>query len=182
MGRGAALALAREGVDLVISARGEERLNRTCTDIASETGVSVTPVAADHSTPDGRARILAACPDPDILVMTCSPPEVTGDYKAIEPDDWRANIDVSVISPVEFIRAVIDGMIERRWGRIVNIGTGAAKFPTETRILSGAPRAALVNYTVAVSKKVAKYNVAINNVLPGMHHTAGIRDLSLIHI
>ena len=176
MGRGAALALARDGVDLVISARREDRLKRTCDEIAAETGVSVTPVAVDHSTPDGRATVLEACPDPDILVHTCSPPEVTGDYHAIEPQDWHDNIDVSLIGPIEFIKAVIDGMCERRFGRIVNIGTGAAKFPTEIRILSGAPRAALVNYTVAVSKKVARYNVTLNNLLPGMHHTAGIRD------
>ena len=79
LGRGSALALAREGVDLVISARGEERLRATCADIARETGVTVTPVAVDHSTPEGRAQILAACPNPDILVMTCSPPVVTGE-------------------------------------------------------------------------------------------------------
>ena len=176
LGRGSALALAREGVDLVVSARGEERLRQTCVDIASETGVSVTPVVADHSTAEGRAKILAACPNPDILVMTCSPPQVTGDYLAIEPEDWQANLAVTLISPVEFVRATIGGMIERRWGRIVNIGTGAAKYPVEIRILSGAPRAALNNYIVAVSKKVARHNVILNNLLPGMHHTAGILD------
>ena len=176
LGRGSALALAREGVDLVLCARGEERLRRTCDEIARETGVSVTPVVADHSTDEGRAAVLAACPDPDILVMTCSPPQVTGDYRAIEPEDWYANLAVTVISPVEFVRATIDGMVARGWGRIVNIGTGAAKFPAEIRILSGAPRAALNNYMVAVSKKVARHNVVLNNLLPGMHHTAGILD------
>jgi 3-oxoacyl-[acyl-carrier protein] reductase len=176
LGRGTARALAREGVALVLSARGEERLVRTCEEIAAETGVSVTPVVADHSTADGRARILAACPDPDILVMTCSPPTVTGDYLAIEPADWEATLAVTLISPVEFVRATIGGMVERGWGRIVSIGTGAAKFPTEIRILSGAPRAALTNYLVAVAKKVARHNVVVNSVLPGMHHTAGIRD------
>lgn len=176
LGRGSALALAREGVTLVISARGEERLRQTCAEIARETGVTVTPVAADHSTPAGRAKILAECPNPDILVMTCSPPQVTGDYLAIEPEDWQANLAVTLISPVEFIRATIGGMIERKWGRIVNIGTGAAKYPIEIRILSGAPRAALNNYMVAVSKKVASHNVILNNLLPGMHHTAGIEQ------
>ena len=176
LGRGSALALAREGVDLVISARGAERLHATAAEIAAETGVSVTPVVADHSSPEGRARILAACPDPDIVVMTCSPPQVTGDYLAIEPDDWYASLAVTLVSPVEFVRATIDGMVERGWGRIVNIGTGAAKFPAEIRILSGAPRAALNNYMVAVAKKVARHNVVLNNLLPGMHHTAGILD------
>ena len=176
LGWGSALALAREGVDLTVSARGEERLRSVCEEIARETGVSVTPVVADHGTPEGREAILAACPDPDILVMTCSPPAVTGDYHAIEPHDWYDNLAITLISPTEFVRATIDGMVERRFGRIVNIGTGAAKFPTEIRILSGAPRAALNNYLVAVAKKVARHNVIINNLLPGMHHTAGIRD------
>ena len=108
--------------------------------------------------------------------MTCSPPQVTGDYLAIEPEDWQANLAVTLISPVEFIRATIGGMIERKWGRIVNIGTGSAKYPVEIRILSGAPRAALNNYMVAVSKKVARHNVILNNLLPGMHHTAGIEQ------
>ncbi len=176
LGRGSALALAREGVNVVISARGEERLRDTCSDIARETGATVTAVMADHSTTAGRAKILAACPRPDILVMTCSPPQVTGDYLAIEPEDWQANLAVTLISPVEFIRATIGGMIERKWGRIVNIGTGSAKYPVEIRILSGAPRAALNNYMVAVSKKVARHNVILNNLLPGMHHTAGIEQ------
>jgi len=176
LGRGSALALAREGVDLVISARGEERLRRTCADIAAETGVTVTPVVADHSTPEGRARILAACPAPDILVMTCSPPAVTGDYSAIEPQDWYDSLAITLISPVEFVRATVGGMVERGWGRIVNIGTAAAKYPTEIRLLSGAPRAALNNYMVAVARKVARHNVIVNNLLPGMHHTAGILD------
>ncbi len=176
LGRGSALALAREGVDLVISARGEERLARACGEIAAETGVRVTPVAVDHSTPEGRAAILAACPEPDILVMTCSPPPVTGDYTAIEPDDWQDNLAVTLISPVEFVRAAVPGMVERGWGRVVNIGTAAAKYPTGIRILSGAPRAALNNYLGAVARKVARHNVVINNLLPGMHHTAGILD------
>lgn len=176
LGRGSALALAREGVELVISARGEERLRQAADEIARETGAAVTPVVADHSTTVGRARILDACPEPDILVMTCSPPQVTGDYSAIEPDDWYGNLAVTLISPVEFVRATIGGMVERGWGRIVNIGTGAAKFPAEIRILSGAPRAALNNYMVAVAKKVARHNVILNNLLPGMHHTAGILD------
>ena len=80
------------------------------------------------------------------------------------------------ISPVEFMRATIGGMADRGWGRIVNIGTVAAKHPTEVRLLSGAPRAALVNYTAAVARKVARQGVIINNLLPGMYHTATIHD------
>jgi len=80
------------------------------------------------------------------------------------------------MSPVRFMKAVVPGMAERSWGRVVNIGTGAAKYPAQIRILSGPPRAALVNYSVALSKVVAKDNVSINNILPGMYHTASIED------
>ena len=176
LGLGSARALAREGVELVISARGEERLVKACRDLADETGTKVTPVVADHSTDEGRTAVLAACPEPDILVGTCSPPAVTGDYSVIDPDDWYDTLALTLISPVEFMRATIDGMAERGWGRIVNIGTVAAKHPTEVRLLSGAPRAALVNYTAAVARKVAREGVIINNLLPGMYHTATIFD------
>lgn len=172
MGRGSALALAQEGAELYVSARGEERLLATCDDITQQTGASVTPIVADHSTDDGRAKILAACPEPDILVGTCSPPPFTGDYRTIEDADWLDNLELTLLSPVKFMKAVIPGMVERGWGRVVNIGTGAAKFPAQVRILSGPPRAALVNYSVAVAKAVARHNVMVNNVLPGMHHTA----------
>ncbi len=176
MGRGSVLALAREGVELFVSARGEERLIGTCEEIAAETGASITPIVADHSTDAGREKILAQCPDPDILVGTCAPPPTTGDYRNISRDDWQTTLDISLLSPVHFMQATIESMVERGWGRIVNIGTGAAKFPAQIRILSGAPRAALVNYSVAVSKIVAKHNVIINNILPGMHHTASIYE------
>ena len=176
MGRGAALALAIEGVDLYITARNEERLIATCEEIGRRTGVSVTPVTADHSTDSGREKILNACPEPDILVTNCSPPPFTGDYQAVNRDDWIANLEVTLLSPVELMKQIVPGMVERGWGRVVNIGTGAAKYPVEVRILSGPPRAALVNYSVALAKAVAGSNVMVNNVLPGMHHTASIAD------
>jgi len=177
MGRSAALALAREGVEVFVSARREDRLVEACAGIAAETGAKVTPICADHSTVEGRERILAACPEPDILVGTCAPPPMTPDYRAITDDQWREAIDISLLSPIEFMRRVLDGMVERKWGRVVNIATVAAKYPGEIRALSGSTRAALVNYTVAVSKIVAPHNVVINNLLPGMHHTATVEEL-----
>lgn len=172
MGRSAVLSLAREGVTVVVSSRREDRLVAACRAIAEETGSTITPVCADHSTPEGRARILAACPAPDILVGTCSPPPMTPDYRAITEDQWREAIDISLLSPVAFMREVVPGMAERGWGRVVNIATVAAKYPGEIRALSGSTRAALANYSVAVSKIVAKNNVLINTLLPGMHHSA----------
>lgn len=174
MGKGSVLALAREGAELFVSSRGEERLLKTCEQISSITNAKIHPIVADHSTDEGRSLILAACPEPDILVHTCAPPPPTPDYENISIDDWRQTLDMTLLSPVQFMDAIVPGMVKRGWGRIVNIGTGAAKFPAELRILSGPPRAALVNYSVAISKKVARYNVMINNILPGMHHTATI--------
>jgi 3-oxoacyl-[acyl-carrier protein] reductase len=177
LGRGTALALAREGAELFVSARGEDRLLRTCEEIRRISGASVTPIVADHSTSAGRSRILAACPSPDIFVGTCSPPPFIEDYASVTQEDWRANLELTLISPVEMMRAIVPGMVQRGWGRIVNIGTGAAKFPVALRVLSGPPRAALVNYSVALARKVARYNVTINCLLPIMHDTDGIREI-----
>ena len=94
-------------------------------------------------------KILAACPDPDILVGTCSPPPMTPDYRAITEYAWRQTTDISLLSPIEFMRRVLDGMVERKWGRVVNVATVAAKYPGEIHALSGSTRAALANYTVA---------------------------------
>lgn len=176
MGRAAAEALAAEGVNLVLCARGRERLDQVAEELGTRFGVSVIAVAADHSTDEGRRRILEACPSPDIFVGTCSPPPLTPDHRAITPAQWQASIDTGLMSPVFFIEAVLPGMVQRRWGRIVNIATIAAKYPLELRILSGAPRAALVNYTGAVARRVAPDNVTLNNVLPGMFHTAAVHD------
>ena len=176
MGRAAALALAREGVELVISARGEARLRAAAEDIAAATGVRVEAVVADHSRPEGFEKILAACPAPDILVATCSPPPMTPDYRAIDAAQWQVSLDTGLMGPVNFMHAVLEGMVDRGWGRIVNIATIAAKYPLELRILSGAPRAALINYAGAVALRVAKNGVTINNVLPGMFHTDFTRE------
>lgn len=176
LGKGAAMALASEGVELYISARGEERLEATAEEIRRDTSATVTPIVADHASDEGRETILATCPDPDILVGTCSPAPFTPDFREITVEQWQEHLSVGLVSPIEFIRATIDGMCERGFGRIVNISTGAAKFPAELRALSGPPRAALSNYTVAISKAVAKHNVTVNNLLPGMHHTATAQE------
>ena len=176
MGKQAAIALAQAGADIWISARGEARLLQAAEEIARLAPVSVTPVVADHSTDAGREAILKACPRPDILVGTCSPPPMTPDYRNISMEQWRSALDISLLSPVQFIHAVVDGMCERGWGRIVNIATVAAKYPLELRVLSGSTRAALINYTGAVALRVAQHNVTLNNILPGMYHTAFVFD------
>jgi 3-oxoacyl-[acyl-carrier protein] reductase len=159
-GLAAAQMLAAEGADLVISARGAARLESAAQELRGKYGVKVIPVAADHGTVEGRARILAACPEPDIFVGTCSPPPMTPDHRAIKPSDWQAALDTGLMSPVQIIEAVLPGMVRRRWGRIVNIAS----------IAPG------VNYTVAVARRVAADNVTLNTVLPGMFHTAFVHE------
>ena len=176
MGRGAALALAGEGVEVFISARGAERLEATCAEITQMTGAKAHPIVADHSTPEGLETILGACPDPDILVATCAPPPFTDDFRDVPREEFEKSLRIALLSPMDYIKAVIGPMVERRWGRIVNISTGAAKYPASMRVLSGPPRAALANYCHAIAKDVARHNVTINSVLPGMHITPGIED------
>ena len=175
MGKDSALALAREGVEIFLSARGEARLLASAREIAAATGTRVVPVVADHGAAEGRARLLAACPDPDILVITCSPPRFLQSYLEPEPEEWASALSTTLIGPVELMRATVGGMAERGFGRVVNIGTIAAKRPHESRLLSGPPRAALCNYTAAISSGLAKRNVAINNILPGMFRTASMQ-------
>lgn len=175
MGKESAFALATAGVDVYLSARGEERLHAAAAEISKETGARVVPVVADHGSAAGRASVLAACPDPDILVITCSPPRFLASYLEPEPEEWMDALSTTLLGPVELMRATVGGMASRGFGRVVNIGTIAAKRPHESRLLSGPPRAALCNYTSAIASGLAKSNVTINNILPGMFHTAAMQ-------
>lgn len=177
MGRGAALALAREGAEVFICARGAARLEATCAAIAAETGAKVHAIIADHASDEGRAAVLAACPDPDIFVATCAPPPFTGDFRDVSREEFERSVATALLSPIDYIKAVSGPMAARRWGRIINISTGAAKYPAAMRVLSGPPRAALANYCHAISKDLVRGGVTINSVLPGMHHTPGIEDM-----
>jgi len=160
-----------------LGARGETRLREAAATIAHETGGTVTAVVADHSTEGGRAALLAACPEPDILVITCSPPKLVPSFVEVTPDDWQSGWTDAFLAPVELIRATAPGMAERGFGRIVNVATIGAKFPLEARLVSGATRAALVNYTVAIGRSLASRNVTVNNLLPGVFETPGLAAL-----
>jgi 3-oxoacyl-[acyl-carrier protein] reductase len=177
LGFAAAMTLAREGAELFLTGRGEERLVRARDKLISETGARPTIVVADHSTESGRSAILDACPEPDIFIGTSSPPRLVMDHATISEDELREAIEIGLISPFSFIQRIAAGMASRNFGRIVNIASSAVKFPLELRILSGAPRAALVNYTVAIAKKVARNNVTINTLLPALHLTEGTHSI-----
>jgi len=151
MGKSSALALAGEGVEIYLSARGEKRLKTAAEEIADKTGAKIIPVVADHSKPVGRRALLKACPKPDIVVTTISPPPIVFDYNKLTKDDWYNSANQGLIGPVELMRQVTSGMSERGWGRVVNIGTIAAKLPMQMRLLSGPMRSALINYTAVVS-------------------------------
>lgn len=174
LGKASAMALAREGVRLVISARGSDRLEVAAREIREATGADVITVAADHGTADGLARLVAACPAPDLLVITYSPPPLTPDYRNVTADDWRSVFEMAVIGSTELIRHYSQGMVDRGFGRIVNISTIAAKYPLAARMLSGSTRAAVANYSAGLSRQMARHNVTINNILPGIFETPGL--------
>lgn len=176
MGRATAERLAEAGADLVISARGEERLLNAAREISEKHGVSVMPVVADSSKEEGRQALFEACPDPDILAITIKPPAPNGDFLKVSPEMWRDSIETALIGPIEIMRHYIPGMKDRGWGRIVNIATFSAKNPMIWRLMSGPARSALINYTASVSREIAQYGVNINNILPGMFQTEGFEE------
>ncbi|MEQ9491189.1 MAG: SDR family oxidoreductase [Alphaproteobacteria bacterium] len=170
LGKASALSLAREGVSVFITARTEGPLNDTAKDIALESGATVTPVVGDITTPEGRKAVLAACPDPDVLVNNAGGPP-TGNFRDFEPEDWLAAVNANMISAIEMIKATVDGMIERKFGRIVNITSAAVRQPIPDLCLSNAARAGLTGFVAGLSRETVRHNVTINNILPGAHET-----------
>jgi 3-oxoacyl-[acyl-carrier protein] reductase len=175
LGRATATALAREGVRLVIAARTAERLNAAASEIAGETGAEVIPVAVDVTTEAGRAALLSACPAPDILVNNSGGPP-PGDFRTWTRDDWLKAIDANMLSAIFLIQATIDGMIERRFGRVVNITSHMVKQPASILGLSNGARAGLTGFVGGLAREVARHNVTLNNVLPGQFDTDRLRS------
>ncbi len=175
LGRACAMALAREGVDVVINSRSAEALEATANDIRKETGATVTPVACDVTTEAGRAEVLAACPDPDILVNNAGGPP-PGDFRDWARDDWIKALDANMLTPIFLIKATVDGMIDRKFGRIVNITSGAVKAPIEILGLSNGARAGLTGFIAGLARKTVAHNVTINNLLPGPFDTDRLKQ------
>jgi 3-oxoacyl-[acyl-carrier protein] reductase len=170
LGRGCAMALAENGVDLVINARTAEALEATAADIRKATGVQVTTVAADITTADGRAAVLAAGPKPDILVNNAGGPP-PGDFRDWHESDWLKALQANMLTPIELIKAVVDGMAERGFGRIVNITSSAVKAPIAELGLSNGARSGLTGFVAGAARAVAGNGVTINNLLPGRFAT-----------
>src|SRR5690242_6411873 len=181
LGKGCAMALAHEGVNLVINARGAEALHATADEIRRDTGVDVVAVEADITSREGRAKVLAACTSPDILVNNAGGPPI-GDFRDWDEAAWVSAVNANMITPIMMIRSVIDGMVARRFGRIVNITSRSVKAPLAHLGLSNGARAGLTGFVAGLARQVAKNNVTSNNVLPGPfateRQTDGLRKLA----
>ena len=177
LGKGCALALAREGVDVTVIARTRDVLDAAAEDIRATTGVLVTPVAADITTEAGQQQALAACPDPDILVTNAGGPP-PGDFRNWTRDDWIKALDGNMLTPIALIKATVDHMIARRFGRIVNITSSAVKAPIDVLGLSNGARSGLTGFVAGIARKTVRHNVTINNILPGPFATDRQRALT----
>jgi 3-oxoacyl-[acyl-carrier protein] reductase len=176
LGRGCAEALAREGVNVTLVARNAELLEQTVQQIRAEVdaGVTVQGVAVDITTAVGRQAALAACPQPDILVTNAGGPPA-GDFRNWEREQWIAALDANMLAPIELIRATLDDMMGRGFGRIINITSGAVKAPIDILGLSNGARAGLTGFIAGLSRTTAHKNVTINNMLPGPFETDRLR-------
>lgn len=166
LGRACALSLARNGVNVTIVARTPGPLEQTAGEIRDAAGVGVTAVVADITAPEGRELALAACPQPDILVNNAGGPP-PGDFRDWSHDDWIQALNANMLTAIELIKATVDGMIERRFGRIVNITSSAVKAPIETLGLSNGARAGLTGFVAGLARQTVRHNVTINGLLPG---------------
>jgi 3-oxoacyl-[acyl-carrier protein] reductase len=175
LGKGCAVALAREGVELTILARGKEALEATAAEIRKATGAKVQTVAVDITTAEGRTAALAACPQPDILVNNAGGPPI-GDFRDWDEHVWQQAVNANMITPIMLIRATVDGMIGRKWGRIVNVTSRSVKAPLPDLGLSNGARAGLTGFVAGLARQVAKHNVTINNLLPGPFDTERLRS------
>lgn len=167
LGYGSALALAREGVNVTITARGKEVLEQAAERIrAAAPGVTVTTVAGDITTEAGRNQALAAAGEIDILVNNAGGPP-PGDFRDWGRDEWIKAVDANMITPILLAKAVVDGMAARKFGRIVNITSSSVKAPIPILGLSNGARAGLTGFISGMARQVAKNGVTINNLLPG---------------
>lgn len=170
LGRGCAEALAAEGVHLVMNARGSEALEAAAADIRSRYGVDVVTVAADVTTQDGQAMVLAAASDVDILVTNAGgpPPGMWSDW---DREDFIKALDANMLAPIALMKALLPQMMAKGWGRVVNITSQSVKAPIAVLGLSNSARAGLTGYVAGTARQVAGSGVTINNLLPGIHAT-----------
>ena len=175
LGKGVALALAQEGVNVVITARTKSEIEATAEEIRKATGVKVTAITGDITTDEGRKAVLASCPNPDILVNNAGGPP-PGDFKDFTLDDWRKAVEWNMITPIALIKSTVYGMMDRGFGRIVNITSQSVKAPIASLELSNGARTGLTGAIAIIARKAASKNVTINNILPGPFDTDRLRS------
>ncbi|GAA4334309.1 SDR family oxidoreductase [Variovorax defluvii] len=175
LGRACAESLAADGVSLTMVARGRETLELAAEEIRHSYGVTVHTVAADIVTPEGRKAALAPHPAPDILVTNAGGPP-PGHFRDWSRNDWLSALDANMLAPIELIRSTIDTMLERRFGRIVNITSATVKAPVDILGLSSGARSGLTGFVAGLARQVIAHNVTINNLLPGPFETARLMD------
>lgn len=180
LGKACASSLAREGVDVTICARTEETLNAAADEIRALGGGNVQTIACDITTDEGRTAVLDACPDPDILVNNAGGPP-PGDFRDWDRDDWIKAVDANMLTPIFLIKATVDGMIERKFGRVVNITSSSVKAPIEILGLSNGARAGLTGFIAGLARKTARHNVTINGLLPGAFYTDRLKSNLKVH-
>ena len=180
LGRACAEALAREGVDVTLNGRNAELLKEAVDAIASTHGVSVSGIPGDIGEEATRESLLEACPAPDILVNNNGGPP-PGRFADWDRDAWVGALDANMLAPLAMIRAVLDGMCERGFGRIVNITSAMVKTPLAPMGLSTGARTGLTSVCKALSRDVARSNVTINNILPERIDTARQRGMAEVH-
>jgi 3-oxoacyl-[acyl-carrier protein] reductase len=170
LGLGCARALAEAGTNLVMNARGAEALEAAAQAIRDEFGVEVTTVACDVTTQEGQAQVIEAAGAADILVNNAGgpPPGMWTDW---EREDFIKALDANMLTPIALIKALVPGMMERGWGRVVNITSQSVKAPIAVLGLSNSARAGLTGYVAGTARQVAGKGVTINNLLPGIHAT-----------
>ncbi len=177
LGKGCAAALVQEGVNVVVTARGAEALEATAAELRTlNPAVQVRAVAGDIATEAGRASALAACPQVDILVNNAGGPP-PGDFRDWDRTAWIKALDANMLTPIELIKATVDGMASRGFGRVVNITSGAVKAPIDFLGLSNGARSGLTGFVAGTARqpRLASRNVTINNLLPGSFDTDRLR-------
>lgn len=175
LGKGCAIALAGEGVKVFIVARQKTQLEAAAAEIESLTGNHPEIVVGDVTTAEGRMALLAACPDPDILVNNAGGPP-PGDFRNWSREDWIKALDANMLAPIELMKATVDTMIARKFGRIVNITSHAVKQPIDMLGLSNGARTGLTGFVAGLSRATVQHNVTINNLLPGTFDTDRLKS------
>jgi 3-oxoacyl-[acyl-carrier protein] reductase len=178
LGKGCAASLVREGVNVVITARGNDALQATAKELrALNPQVEVRAVAGDITSAAGREAALAACPQVDILVNNAGGPP-PGDFRDWSRDDWIKAVDANMLTPIELIKATVDAMAERGFGRVVNITSGSVKAPIDILGLSNGARSGLTGFVAGLARqsKLVSANVTVNNLLPGVFDTDRVRN------